>query len=144
MRKERVDAILHHLADRVEELVDRRTDGDDERTRRRNLRRRGRKDESIAFEGAPQQLFPAVFDERQPTRSQEGEGIAIEVVHVDAIAGLGECQHERHADVAGPADNRQIGTLHARQRRCSRLVTGDIHANAPRSAPRDDRGGPPE
>src|SRR5262249_57329612 len=39
MRKQRIDAILHHPAHGVEELVDRRADGDDERPGAGDLRR---------------------------------------------------------------------------------------------------------
>src|SRR5262249_40392538 len=73
-------------------------------------------------------LLAAVFDERQTAGSQRLERFAIDVVDVDAIARLGEGQHEWNADVTGAADDGQIGGIEARRHRRSRLGTGNIHS----------------
>src|SRR5262249_10148860 len=90
MRQQRIDAILHHLANGIEELVDRRADGDDNRRSWRNIRRRGGEYEPILLERPHEQLFAAVFDERQAARSQRLKRVSVEVVHVHAVARLGE------------------------------------------------------
>src|SRR5262249_18871227 len=132
MRQQCIDAILHHLANGIEELVDRRADGDDKRHSWRNIRRRGGEYEPVLLERPHEQLFAAVFDERQAARSQRLERVPVWVVHVHAGTRLGECEHERNANVTGAADDRQIGGIEPRGHCRSRFGTGDIHANAPR------------
>jgi hypothetical protein len=48
-------------------------------------------------------------------------------VHIDAIAGLGEGQDQRNADVAAAADHSQVDRLDLRGHCPRRLGTGKIH-----------------
>src|SRR5262249_9047441 len=108
IRQKPIDAVLHYLADGIEEVVDRRADGDDDGGRGREARGRSGENELVALERSEQQLLAAVFDERQTAGSQRLERLAIDVVDIDAIARLGEGQHERNTDVTGAADDGQI------------------------------------
>src|SRR5262249_57028257 len=85
----------------------------------------------VALQRWEMQFLAAVFDERQTAGSQRLEGLAIDVVDIDAIARLGEGKHERNADVTGAADDGQISGIGARRHCCSRLGPGNIHAKTP-------------
>src|SRR5262249_17530453 len=122
------DAVLHHLADRIEELVDRRADRDDHRSIGGDVARRGREDELVALERPDQHLLAAMLDERQPAGLQRLERLAITVLNVDAKTGLGKGQHQRDADAPAAADDGEVGITDLRRRTRDRLGTGKIHA----------------
>ena len=136
IRQQPIDALLHHLPHRIEELIDGRADGDDDGARWDDIRRRRCKNEPVALERSPQQFLAAVFDELQTAGPQRLEGFPIDVVDVDAIARLGEGKHERNADVTGAADDGQIGGIEARRHCRGGLGAGNIHAKAPNAGAR--------
>jgi hypothetical protein len=135
MRQQRVDAVLHHLAHGIEELVDRRPDGDDHRAAAGDLRRRCREHQSVLLQRLRQQCLAAKLDEGQMAALQGLEHAAIEVVDIDAKAGLGECQHQGNADVPAAADNGQIGIADAHGRRGGWIGTSIVHARTPAVTP---------
>jgi hypothetical protein len=134
MRQERVDAFLDDAAHRIEELVDRRSDGDDDRRLGRDFGRIGGEQQALARKRAVQKGLAATLDERQPAGAQRVENGAIEIMHVDAQSGLGERQHQRNADVPPTAHDREVGRLHARRRDRGRACTGKIHVSCSAAA----------
>ena len=127
MRQQRVDAVLNDLADGVEELVDRRADGDDDGARAGDLRRRGGKNQPVLLERPREQFLAAVFDERQSSRLQRLEHLPVGVVDIDPVPGLGKGEHQRNSDMTAAADDGQVGRVETRRFRCCRLATGKSH-----------------
>ena len=76
-------------------------------------------------------LVAAVLDERQPAGFQGIENVPIDVVDIDAEAGLGKCKHQRDADVAPAPDDGQICRPEGRSGRSTRLRSGKIQLTAP-------------
>jgi hypothetical protein len=117
------------FADRIEKLVDRRTDGDDDRTIPGDAVGRMGEDETPAAQRFAQHVLGAVLDERQPAGLQCTQGFPVEIVDVDPQAGFGERQHQRHTDMAGAADNGHVGVFDGRRR----VRAGDIRPHGHRS-----------
>ena len=128
MRQQIVDALLHDLARGIVEFVDRRPDGDDDRAGGGHAGRGVGEDQAVALERLHQHRLAVVFDERQAAGFQRLQHLAVDVVDVDAEARLGECQHQRDADVAAAADHRQVRRLRHWLRCGGSLRAGKIHA----------------
>ncbi len=131
MRQQRVNAVLHHLAHRIEELVDRRADGDDDRPLDRDVRGRGGEQKALGLERPRKQLLSAMLDEREAAGLEGRQHVLIEIVDVDSKSRLGECEDEGDADMATAAHDRQVGVIELCAHRSGRLGTGKIHAGAP-------------
>ena len=134
MRQEIVDALLHDFARRIEEFVDRRADGDDDRPPRGDARRRVAEHQALPPQRLREHRFATLFDERQAAGLERLEHVAIDVVDVDAEAGLGERQHQRDADVPAAADHGEIRILRLQFGHGGSIRAGKIHAHAPRLA----------
>ena len=130
VRQQRVDAILDDAADRIEELVDRRADGDDHRALGRNLAGLAGEEQPLVGQRLGQQFVGAALDERHAARPQRVERIGVEVVDVDGQSLGRERQHQRHADMAGAADHGQVGGLRGHRAGGSRTF-GDIQGFSP-------------
>ena len=65
IRQQSIDAILHRFLHRVEELVDRCADGDNDRAVATDRTRRRRENEPVVRQGFAQQRRRAMLDERQ-------------------------------------------------------------------------------
>ncbi len=112
----------------IEELVDRRADGDDHRPAGRDFVGGVGEHQPLGGERLGEHRFRAALDERQLAAFERVERCAVEVVDVDAQAGFGQRQHQRNADMAGTADHRHVGVLHRRRR----IRRGNIRAHGHR------------
>ncbi len=84
--------------------------------------------QAVALQCLRQQSLAAILDERQASGFQRLQHLAVDVIDVDAEARLGECQHQRDADVATAADDRQVRRLRYSPRHSGSLRAGKIHA----------------
>ena len=122
---------LDHLADGIEEFVDRGADGDDHRTGRGDVGRRAREQEPVLPQRLGEKLLAAIFDEGQAPVFQRLEHLAIEVMDVDPVSGLGKRQHQRDADMAAAADDREVRRRDRRSGHRGGLGTGKIQLTTP-------------
>ena len=76
---------------------------------------RAGEDEALFRQRLGEYGLGAVFEERQPPAFEGIEALLVEIVDVDAQAGLDQRQHQRHADMAGAADDGNVGVV---DRRC--------------------------
>ena len=127
MRQQRVDAGLHYAAHGIEEFVDRRADGDNDRAAARNLIRRVREHQSLFGQRLGQQIRRVIFNVGQAAAFEDFERIFIDVVDVDAGAAFREREHQRHADMAGAADHSDVRILY-RCRRVGRQIGAKFNA----------------
>ena len=75
-----------------------------------------REDEAPVDQRLAQHILCAMLDERQPAGVQRFQAVLVEIVDVDPQAGFHQGKHQRHADMAGAADNGHIGVLNGRRR----------------------------
>ena len=127
MRQQRIDAVLNHLADGIEKLVDRRADGDDDGARAGNIRRRGREHEPVLLERLASNSSPPYSMNGSRPELQRLEHVPVGVVDIDPEPGLGKGEHQRNADMPAAADDGQVGRVETRRFRCCRLGTGKSH-----------------
>ncbi len=77
-----------------------------------------------------QQIGRVIFDIGQAAAFEDFERLFIDVIDVDARAAFREREHQRHADMAGAADNGDVGILY-RCRRRGRQIGAKIQRFSP-------------
>ena len=108
MGKQLVDAVLDRGDDGIEEFVNRGPDRHDHGPCRGNVLRPPAKAQCAAGQRAVEERLRVLFDERQLAALQRVERLRVAIVDRDVEAAIGKAQHQRNADVAGPADHGDI------------------------------------
>jgi hypothetical protein len=114
MRQDTIYALENDMALRIEKLVHRRSDSDNDRTGARYVPRRVGKNQTILAKCSGQQVFGAVFDEGKAASPERGQGLNIQVVDVDSQALARERQDKRDANVARATNDGQIRSVRVR------------------------------
>ena len=114
VRQQIVDALQDDVAFRIEELVDRRSDRDDDGAGSRYAGWRVGEDQPLVAQRVLEQLLGAIFDEGQASGLECGEIVEVEIVDIDRQPLGGERKNQRDCHMARASDHGQIGGAHIR------------------------------